>query len=49
MEKVIVNEDCPECDSKQMYYMTRQMRSADEGQTVFYECVGCGHKFTVNT
>jgi DNA-directed RNA polymerase subunit M/transcription elongation factor TFIIS len=22
-EKVIVNEDCPECDSKQMYYMTR--------------------------
>jgi DNA-directed RNA polymerase I subunit RPA12 len=49
VEKVIVNEDCPECDSKQMYYMTRQMRSADEGQTVFYECVGCGHKFTVNT
>ena len=30
-EKVIVHEDCPECDSKQMYYMTKQMRSADEG------------------
>jgi len=37
-----MNEDCPECDSKQMYYFTRQMRSADEGQTVFYECVKCG-------
>ncbi|TNV71030.1 hypothetical protein FGO68_gene11530 [Halteria grandinella] len=47
--KVVVEEDCPECDSKQMYYETRQMRSADEGQTVFYECVKCGHKFSVNT
>jgi DNA-directed RNA polymerase I subunit RPA12 len=42
IEKTIMNEDCPECDSKQMYYFTRQMRSADEGQTVFYECVKCG-------
>jgi DNA-directed RNA polymerase I subunit RPA12 len=49
VKKVVVNEDCPECDSKQMYYFTRQMRSADEGQTVFYECVKCGHNFSVNT
>ena len=31
VEKTIVEEDCPNCDSKQMYYFTRQMRSADEG------------------
>jgi DNA-directed RNA polymerase I subunit RPA12 len=51
VEKTIMSEDCPAegCDSTQMYYFTRQMRSADEGQTVFYECVKCGHKFTVNT
>lgn len=41
VEKSVINEDCPKCDSKKMYYMTMQMRSADEGQTVFYECVKC--------
>lgn len=49
VEKALIDEDCPKCDSKQMYYMTRQMRSADEGQTVFYECIKCGYKFSVNT
>ena len=31
-----------------MYYYTMQIRSADEGSTVFYECVKCHYKFNQN-
>ncbi|KAK3773021.1 hypothetical protein RRG08_061322 [Elysia crispata] len=36
-----VERQCPRCPSDTMYYTTRQTRSADEGQTVFYTCVKC--------
>ena len=39
----------PKCDSNLCYYTARQLRSADEGQTVFYHCVKCGERFTLNT
>eukprot|EP00347_Sterkiella_histriomuscorum_P022388 403330665 len=48
-ERPTVQEDCPNCDSDLMYYHTMQLRSADEGQTVFFECVKCGHQFKHNT
>ncbi len=32
-----------------MYYYTMQLRSVDEGQTVFYECAKCGYTFSLNT
>lgn len=43
-----IKEECPECKSEYMYYYTMQLRSADEGQTVFYEC-DCGYKEKLNT
>ncbi|KAI5185201.1 DNA-directed RNA polymerase I subunit RPA12 [Nematocida homosporus] len=43
-----IKESCPQCKSEYMYYYTMQLRSADEGQTVFYEC-DCGYKTKLNT
>ncbi|KAI5188742.1 DNA-directed RNA polymerase I subunit RPA12 [Nematocida minor] len=43
-----IKEECPECKSEYLYYYTMQLRSADEGQTVFYEC-DCGYKAKLNT
>ncbi|KAJ2710076.1 DNA-directed RNA polymerase I core subunit rpa12 [Coemansia spiralis] len=43
-----VEEVCPQCGANEMTFHTMQMRSADEGQTVFYKCVKCGHGFKVN-
>ena len=35
---------CEKCGRPQVRYYTQQLRGADEGTTVFYECV-CGHKY----
>ncbi|EHY65307.1 DNA-directed RNA polymerase I subunit RPA12 [Nematocida ausubeli] len=43
-----IKEECPDCKSEYLYYYTMQLRSADEGQTVFYEC-DCGYKAKLNT
>lgn len=39
------DETCSECGHTEAEYYTRQMRSADEGHTVFFECCNCGHKW----
>ncbi|QSL67127.1 hypothetical protein MERGE_001516 [Pneumocystis wakefieldiae] len=44
----IINETCPKCEYKKMRFQTLQMRSADEGATVFYECLFCGYRFSTN-
>jgi DNA-directed RNA polymerase I subunit RPA12 len=36
-----VEEPCPKCNNPQMLFYTMQLRSADEGSTVFYECPKC--------
>lgn len=43
-----IKHRCPACGAEEMMYNTAQLRSTDEGQTVFYSCE-CGHKFTVQS
>lgn len=40
-EGPVVERRCPKCGNDRMSYATLQLRSADEGQTVFYTCVSC--------
>jgi len=47
-ERTIIDEKCPKCGNGQMYYYSMQTRSADEGSTIFYECVKCHYKFNQN-
>jgi DNA-directed RNA polymerase I subunit RPA12 len=48
-QRAEVSEECPKCKFPKMFFWTQQLRSADEGQTVFYECGSCAHRFAVNT
>lgn len=43
-----IRQTCPECGIEEMRYYTLQLRSADEGSTVFYSCE-CGHKYVYVT
>ncbi|KAF9764727.1 DNA-directed RNA polymerase I subunit RPA12 [Nosema granulosis] len=43
-----IKYQCPNCGADEMMYNTAQLRSADEGQTVFYSCE-CGYKQTVQS
>ena len=43
-----VEECCPKCGHEGLEFYTLQLRSADEGQTVFYECPECAYKYSTN-
>lgn len=40
-EGPVVERLCSKCGNDKMSYATLQLRSADEGQTVFYTCTKC--------
>lgn len=48
-EGPVVEKRCPKCGNEKMSYATLQLRSADEGQTVFYTCTKCKFKETENS
>ncbi|XP_052754477.1 DNA-directed RNA polymerase I subunit RPA12 [Galleria mellonella] len=48
-EGPVVERKCPKCGGERMSYATLQLRSADEGQTVFYTCISCKYKETENS
>ena len=43
-----VEEPCPKCGEQRVSFYTKQLRSADEGSTVFYNCKKCGHQWNEN-
>ena len=47
--RATVDEPCPKCGHQGLEFYTMQLRSADEGQTVFYECPECSYKYSTNT
>lgn len=39
---------CPVCKSDNVNVIQKQMRSADEGATNFYQCLDCGKRWKRN-
>ena len=44
-----VERKCPNCGHDKMSYAALQLRSADEGQTVFFTCLKCKYKESENS
>ncbi|KAN0096309.1 Transcription factor S-II (TFIIS) domain containing protein [Hyaloscypha variabilis] len=45
--EAVISVPCPECGRKEVRWSAVQLRSADEGSTIFYTC-DCGHKWNTN-
>lgn len=41
----IVKAECPKCGNDKAYSWSKQMRSADEPETIFYKCTKCKHQW----
>lgn len=46
--RATVQEPCIHCGHPEVGFYTVQLRSVDEGQTVFYECPNCKKTWSVN-
>ena len=42
-------EPCPVCDNPELMFKAVQLRSADEGTTIFYRCGKCGHRYVAKS
>ena len=45
----VVDRTCSKCGHDKMSYAALQLRSADEGQTVFFTCLKCKFKESENS
>ncbi|CAN8102206.1 unnamed protein product [Discula destructiva] len=45
--EAITNQTCTKCGREEVRFSAVQLRSADEGSTIFYTC-DCGHKWSEN-
>ncbi|CAK4030402.1 DNA-directed RNA polymerase I subunit RPA12 [Lecanosticta acicola] len=43
-----IQQTCEKCGNDTVTFYTLQLRSADEGSTVFYTCPKCNHKWNTN-
>ncbi|KAF1809585.1 DNA-directed RNA polymerase I polypeptide [Eremomyces bilateralis CBS 781.70] len=39
------SQSCPSCNNPTMWFKDVQLRSADEGTTIFYHCPRCNHRY----
>lgn len=46
--RATIEEPCVKCGHGEVGYYTVQLRSVDEGATVFYECPKCQHTWSIN-
>ena len=47
-KRMVVEEPCLKCGAKEVGFYTVQLRSVDEGQTVFYECPNCTYTWSTH-
>ncbi|KAF2164826.1 hypothetical protein M409DRAFT_24731 [Zasmidium cellare ATCC 36951] len=43
-----IKQSCEKCGNEEVRFYTQQLRSADEGSTVFFTCPKCNHKWNTN-
>jgi len=41
----LVENECPKCKHNKCFYWSKQMRSGDEPETLFYKCEKCKHQW----